>query len=171
VFKLYGASSGGTALWTETDSLSIHAGVFQVNLGANTSLSGIDFNANPSLYLGITFNSDPAGEMSPRVQLQSVPYAFNADKVGGLTASQLVQLSPGSGQTGFINISGGNTSINSGGSGTTAIGNISAIGIRDFALKTYRAGIAGMGRRQAPASRNRGDQKYQNSDFPETLGH
>jgi hypothetical protein len=122
VFKLYGASSGGTALWTETDSLSIHAGVFQVNLGANTSLSGIDFNANPSLYLGITFNSDPAGEMSPRVQLQSVPYAFNADKVGGLTASQLVQLSPGSGQTGFINISGGNTSINSGGSGTTAIG-------------------------------------------------
>jgi hypothetical protein len=118
VFKLYTVSSGGSAVWTETDTLTVTAGTFQVNLGAvcpfftANACNGstpIDFNANPNLYLGITFNSDPAGEMSPRVQLQSVPYAYNADKVGGLTASQLVQLSPGSQQTGFINLSGGAT--------------------------------------------------------------
>src|ERR1700741_723357 len=36
VFKLYTASSGGSAIWTETDgSVTVSAGVFQVNLGAN----------------------------------------------------------------------------------------------------------------------------------------
>lgn len=116
VFKLYTVGSGGSAIWTETQSsVTVASGIFQVSLGsacplfvanACNSSTPIDFNANPNLYLGITFNGDPAGEMSPRVQLQSVPYAFNADKVGGLSVSQLVQLSPGSQQTGFINVSG-----------------------------------------------------------------
>ncbi|MDB5171001.1 MAG: hypothetical protein JWO35_695 [Candidatus Saccharibacteria bacterium] len=119
VFKLYTAGSGGSALWTETQSsVTVTAGVFQVNLGSSCSFfvanacnnsTPIDFNANSSLHLGITFNSDPAGEMSPRVQLQSVPFAFNSDRVGGLTVSQLVQLSPGSQQSGFVNVSGAST--------------------------------------------------------------
>lgn len=122
VFKLYTVSSGGVTLWTESDTLTVTAGVFQVNLGATCSFfvaaacnssTPIDFNANPNLYLGVTFNADPAGEMSPRVQLQSVPFAFNSDKVGGLSASQLVQLSPGSQQTGNINVSGTTTSATS----------------------------------------------------------
>ena len=111
-FKLYSVASGGTAIWGETQTtVSVLSGVFQVNLGSTCSLfitqtcstfsnTAIDFNANPALYLGITFNGDAAGEMTPRPQLQSVPYAFNADKVGGLTAAQLVQLSPAGAQTG-----------------------------------------------------------------------
>jgi hypothetical protein len=123
VFKLYTVSSAGSAIWTETQgSVSVTSGVFQVNLGSScpfftanacNSSTPIDFNANPNLYLGITFNSDPAGEMTPRVQLQSVPFAYNADKVGGFSASQLVQLSPGSQQSGNINISGSTTSATS----------------------------------------------------------
>jgi hypothetical protein len=123
VFKLYTVSSAGAAIWTETQSsVTVTSGVFQVNLGSScpfftsnacNSSTPIDFNANPNLYLGITFNSDPAGEMSPRVQLQSVPFAYNADKVGGFSASQLVQLSPGSQQTGNINVSGTTTSATS----------------------------------------------------------
>ncbi len=119
LFKLYTVGSGGSAVWTETQSsVTVTAGVFQVDLGSSCSFfvanacnnnTPIDFNANPALYLGITFNSDPAGEMNPRVQLQSVPFAFNADRVGGLQVSQLVQLSPGSQQTGFINVSGAST--------------------------------------------------------------
>jgi hypothetical protein len=133
VFNLYTVASGGSAIWTETDSsVTVTAGVFQVNLGANCPFftanacngsTPIDFNANNSLYLGITFNSDPAGEMTPRVQLQSVPFAYNADKVGGLTAAQLVQLTPAGGtQTGAINVTGGNTSINGSGTGNTTLG-------------------------------------------------
>ncbi|HVX24459.1 MAG TPA: tail fiber domain-containing protein [Candidatus Saccharimonadales bacterium] len=111
VFKLYSVSSGGTAVWTESDSLSVSAGVFQVNLGASSSLSGINFSTASSLYLGITFNGDPAGEMSPRVQLQSVPYAFNADNasnLGGVAASSYAQLG-GTQQTGSINVTGSGT--------------------------------------------------------------
>jgi hypothetical protein len=106
VFKLYTVSSAGTAVWTETDSLTVTDGIFQVNLGAVTTLPGsVDFNTD-NIYLGITFNSDPAGEMTPRVQLTSSPYAFNADKLDGLDASALVQLSPGAAQTGNIAITG-----------------------------------------------------------------
>jgi len=133
-FKLYSVSSGGSAVWTESDTLTVTAGVFQVNLGANCPFftsnacngsTPIDFSASNSLYLGITFNSDPAGEMTPRVQLQSVPYSFyadNAGSLGGRAASGYVQLSPGSAQSGFINIAGGNTLINATGSNNTTIG-------------------------------------------------
>jgi fibronectin-binding autotransporter adhesin len=115
LFKMYTASSGGIAVWTETDSLTVTNGVFQVNLGnsclfftanACNNSTPINFSTNPNIYLGITFNSDPAGEMTPRVQLQSVPYAYNADNLGGLGSSQYAQLSPGSAQTGFISING-----------------------------------------------------------------
>lgn len=148
-FKLYSVASGGTAIWGETQTnVSVLSGVFQVNLGSTCSLfitqtcstfsnTAIDFNANPALYLGITFNGDAAGEMTPRPQLQSVPYAFNADKVGGLTAAQLVQLSPAGAQTGFININGGNTLINNIGTGNTTIGGSSGtLGIGGAAAGT-----------------------------------
>lgn len=116
-FKLYTVASAGTLLWGETQaSVQVTSGVFQVNLGSTCSLfttqtcstfanTAIDFNANSALYLGVTFNGDAAGEMTPRMQLGSVPYAFNADKVGGLGAAQFVQLSVAQ-QTGSINVSG-----------------------------------------------------------------
>ncbi len=122
LFKFYTVGSGGSAVWTETQSsVTVTAGVFQVNLGSSCSFfvanacnnnTPIDFNANPNLYLGITFNSDPAGEMNPRVQLQSVPFAYQADnasKLGGLAASNYVQLSPGIQQSGFITVNGSGT--------------------------------------------------------------
>jgi hypothetical protein len=118
LFRLYTVASGGSAIWTETQSsVPVTAGIFQVNLGSNCPMltadacntGAIDFSATPGLHLGITFNNDPAGEMSPRAQMQSVPFAFNADRVGGLQVSQLVQLSPSAQQTGAININGAGT--------------------------------------------------------------
>lgn len=98
-------SDGVHDKWHELNkSVVVSSGVFQTNLGSATALP--DFNANPNLYLAVKFNSDSAGYMTPRIQLGSVPYASNADKVGGLSASSLVQLSPGSQQSGNINISG-----------------------------------------------------------------
>ncbi len=97
-------SDGVRDKWHElTKSVTVTNGVFQTNLGSATALP--DFNANPSLYLAVRFNADAAGYMSPRVQMASVPYALNADKVGGILASGLVQL--GATQTGNINIGSG----------------------------------------------------------------
>lgn len=78
--------------WHElTKSVTVTNGVFQTNLGSATALP--DFNANPSLYLAVRFNADAAGYMTPRVQMASVPYALNADKVGGVAITALGQLS------------------------------------------------------------------------------
>ncbi|MBP7927544.1 hypothetical protein KAZ57_00130 [Patescibacteria group bacterium] len=84
-FQIYSVSSGGSAIWTETKSLTVTNGIFQTMLGDTTALPGsIDFNTD-NLYLGVNFNSD--GEMSPRIRLAAVPYAFNAARVGGLTVT------------------------------------------------------------------------------------
>lgn len=107
-FSLYTVSSGGSAIWTETQgSVQITDGIFQVNLGSVTSLPGsVDFNSG-DIYLGVKVGADP--EMSPRILFTASPYSFNSDKLGGIAASGFVQLNPGSQQTGAINISGNAT--------------------------------------------------------------
>jgi len=85
VFKIYTVDTLGTAVWTESKSLAVTDGIFQTNLGDTTALPGsVDFNSE-SLYLGVEFNSD--GEMSPRIRLTASAYAFNAQKVNGLTVT------------------------------------------------------------------------------------
>jgi hypothetical protein len=102
VFKLYSVSSAGSALWTESKSLTVTDGIFQTNLGDVTSLPGsVDFNTD-SIYLGINFNSD--GEMSPRILFTAAAYAFNSEKLGGIAAAGFAQINPGSAQAGSLNI-------------------------------------------------------------------
>jgi len=89
VFRLYTVSSGGTNIWTETQSVTTTNGLFSVMLGSGTSLSNIDFNQ--TLYLGVNVNAD--GEMSPRKIIGAVPAAFYAndsDTLDGLTASDFL---------------------------------------------------------------------------------
>lgn len=91
VFSIYTVASGGTAVWTETQSsVTVTDGIFRVALGSITSLPGsVDFNSS-SLYLGITVGADP--EMSPRVRFTSAPYAFNSERLGGVSSTGFVQL-------------------------------------------------------------------------------
>lgn len=85
------ASADNDAVWRESKSLSTTDSIFQTELGDTTTLP--DFNTYPTLYLGVTFNNDSDGEMTPRIHLDSVPYARNADALGGLSASAFAQLS------------------------------------------------------------------------------
>lgn len=89
VFRLYKASSGGSAQWTETwnsgtSQVAVTNGIFRVALGTHASLSSLDFN-DDSWYLSVEFNGD--GEMDPRIRFASVPYALNAKTVSGLTVT------------------------------------------------------------------------------------
>ncbi|MDQ5889764.1 MAG: hypothetical protein QG609_257, partial [Patescibacteria group bacterium] len=89
VFRLYTVSSGGTHIWTETQSVTTTSGLFSVMLGSSTSLSDINFNQ--TLYLGVNVAAD--GEMSPRKIIGAVPAAFYAndsDTLDGLTASDFL---------------------------------------------------------------------------------
>ncbi|HLQ27007.1 MAG TPA: hypothetical protein VK138_14165 [Acidiferrobacterales bacterium] len=79
VFRLYDVVSGGTALWQESQSVSVSNGNFSVELGTITPLTPAVF-VNP-VFLGVTVAPD--SEMTPRRPLSSVPYAFNAATTNG----------------------------------------------------------------------------------------
>ncbi len=90
VFSLWSTLSAGTSIWSETwnagtTQVSVTSGIFQVALGTMVTFPPtVDFNSD-SLYLSVNYEGD--GDMVPRVQMAAVPYAFNAEKVGGLTVT------------------------------------------------------------------------------------
>ena len=72
-FTIYDASSGGTALWTETHGfVTVTAGVFSVLLGSITPIPTSVFD-QPDRWLGLVVGGDP--EMD-RERILSVPYAY-----------------------------------------------------------------------------------------------
>jgi hypothetical protein len=93
IFRLYSAASGGSPLWEEqwtgSNSVQVSDGLFNVMLGSLTPIPQAVITGNSNLYLGITVGTD--SEMSPRVQLGSVPFATQALTVpdGSITASKL----------------------------------------------------------------------------------
>lgn len=82
VFAIYSQTSGGAALWTETQTVTATDGVFSVNLG---NVNSIDLPFDTQYYLGITVGSD--NEMTPRQALSSVGYAYRAKKADSIKDS------------------------------------------------------------------------------------
>ena len=72
-FNIYDVVSGGTALWTETQSVEVLDGIFSVTLGELVYL-GLAFDV--PYWLGIEVESE--GELAPRTELTAAPYAFRA---------------------------------------------------------------------------------------------
>lgn len=105
LFSLYTVATGGTAVWSETQTVAVEAGNLTVNLGSVTAIpASITFDG-ATYYLGIKVGDD--AEMSPRRQLTSVPSAFNADTVdgahAGTSAGNVLKLN----DSGNISIDGG----------------------------------------------------------------
>jgi hypothetical protein len=104
IFRLYDAASGGTPLWTEqwtgSNGVRVSDGLFNVMLGSLTPVPQSVIAGHDSLFLGITVGTDD--EMTPRVQLGSVPFAVQALTVpdasitgakiatGGITTTHLL---------------------------------------------------------------------------------
>lgn len=86
-FRLYGAATGGTVVWEETQlNVPLAKGNFSVLLGSVTPLNGMDW-AQPC-WLSVQVNSEP--ELAPRQQITSVPLALRAKtaevvKTSGIT--------------------------------------------------------------------------------------
>jgi hypothetical protein len=81
IFRLYNApGTGATPLWEEQwtgpNSVLVSDGLFNVMLGSLTPIPQSVITGNGTLWLGITAGTD--SEMTPRVQLGSVPYAVQA---------------------------------------------------------------------------------------------
>jgi len=77
VFSVYAAAKGGTALWTESQSITLDDGYFSAQLGSgkDTPIPDTLFDGTV-LYLGVTVGADD--EMTPREAITSVPYAMKA---------------------------------------------------------------------------------------------
>jgi hypothetical protein len=69
-FALYSVPNGGTALWTETQSIKPAKGAFSATLGSVDPI-GTDVLATSPLFLGITIGPD--AEMTPRQQVVGPP--------------------------------------------------------------------------------------------------
>jgi hypothetical protein len=88
-FNLYAEETGGTSLWTETQTVSVNAGFYSVTLGQVAPLMVSAFNGD-TLYLGVTIGGE---ELAPRLAMRSVPYALKAgaaqNAVGDLTPTSV----------------------------------------------------------------------------------
>ncbi len=76
-FRFYHEESGGTALWTEVQTVTAFEGIFNVYLGDVTPLEEVLFTGQ-ELYLGITMAGD--SEMTPRMRTGSVMFAMAANQ-------------------------------------------------------------------------------------------
>jgi hypothetical protein len=77
VFALYDAPEGGTALWSETQTVAVANGIFSVRLGLVTPFPP-DLFTGPR-YLGVKVGSD--AEMTPRLPFDTAPFAFSAEQL------------------------------------------------------------------------------------------
>ena len=75
-FALYDVASGGTALWSETRTVTVTAGNYSVDLGA---MNPINLTVAKPYWLGVKVGTDP--EMTPRKELTSAMYALLIDGI------------------------------------------------------------------------------------------
>jgi microcystin-dependent protein len=78
-FKLYNVTSGGTALWTESQTIITEGGLYNTVLGSTalglSELQNLAYDA--PYYLGITIVGSQ--EMAPRTELTGSPFAIRAN--------------------------------------------------------------------------------------------
>jgi hypothetical protein len=86
-FAIYPVPAGGTAVWTEKQTITPDNGYFSAELGTVTPLDPSIFTG-ATMYLGLTVGSD--AEMTPRQPMVSVPYAITASNaVGDITPASV----------------------------------------------------------------------------------
>jgi hypothetical protein len=80
-FRLYTSETGGTPLWSETQSVTVHKGVFNVIL---PSAGDLPIAFDEQYWLGVSVGGNP--ELTPRTKLTASAYAimaFDADMLDG----------------------------------------------------------------------------------------
>ncbi len=76
VFTLYDALTGGTNLWTETQTVTVSGGLFNVILG---SVNPINLEFDKQYWLGISIEG--GDELTPRTELTSSAYSLNTRNI------------------------------------------------------------------------------------------
>jgi hypothetical protein len=87
-FNIYSSVTGGTALWSETQTVTVTNGVFNVLLGSVNPFPSNLFTQSGTRFLGVQVGS--GSEMSPRFRFTSVAYALNAATVDAVDTDKIV---------------------------------------------------------------------------------
>ena len=74
-FTIYNDVTGGTELWSEAHTITVEAGLYNVQLGETNPLTYSTF-AGETRYLALSIGGV---ELSPRIVMVSVPFAFQAE--------------------------------------------------------------------------------------------
>jgi len=99
---IYQSATGGTPLYTETDTVNVVNGIFNVAIGSITPLlPTLDFRKQ--YYLAISINS--SAELSPRSLVSFAPYAFRALIADGVSGGAVGSLN---GESGSVTLTGTN---------------------------------------------------------------
>ncbi len=86
-FKLYTTATGGTAEWTDTQSITIFGGVYSTYLGSIAKpLDALNW-ATATYYVGVTVQGS---ELSPRTELTFAPYSLGSPKAQEVVCSGAV---------------------------------------------------------------------------------
>lgn len=138
-FKIYDALTGGTLLWSETQTnIATKQGLFNVILGSVVPLTSVPFDA--PYWLEVTWDKLGVPEvMSPRQPLTSSPYALRARSIGvplsltgtsPTTTLSIYNTAGGSGGSAILGISTGSSAAGViGRDDTTSTGALGVYGI------------------------------------------
>lgn len=79
VFRIFDVATAGTALYTETQTVTVSGGIFNVLIGSVTPVPLNLFDSGTERYLEVTVNGTA---LTPRRRFGSVPYAFSSPSSG-----------------------------------------------------------------------------------------
>ncbi len=87
MFLLYTVPSGGSAFWSENQSVTTKGGLFSVLLGSATPIGSIP--SGGAVYLAMTVSGGP--ELAPRQRIVSAAYAYKADTANYAVSSAILR--------------------------------------------------------------------------------
>ncbi|MBK8910264.1 MAG: hypothetical protein IPM61_02950 [Chlorobi bacterium] len=128
--SLYESASGGAAIFSETQTVPVVRGLFNIIIGATTPIPQT-LLFNRAYFLGVSV--DGGTELAPRTPLTTAPYAFYADLAGGLAPGAKGVVTSLNGSDGDLTlVGGGATTITKDGSTITisSVGGSGASGIQ-----------------------------------------
>lgn len=91
LFSIWDAVTSGNSLWSETQTVQISSGIYNVSLGDVAAISSTVFSA-ADRWIEVKVGSD--SPMTPRIKLQTVPYAHIASHSNFSTGNSLFIIKP-----------------------------------------------------------------------------
>jgi hypothetical protein len=135
-FSIYSTATAATALWTETQNVTVTNGIFNVLLGSATPFPSNLFAGAGERHLGIKIGTDP--EMAPRFRLTSVAFAIRANEADGVADGTITNADVSTNAA----ISGAKISPNFGSQNIVTTGSV-GIGTTSPTAKLHIGGTAG----------------------------